>query len=110
MGQEIDKEKMLELEQRQIKELSPKEREMLFAMMEGFQNAAQETIKGGEELLKMCDGCAFKKGTEANKYSFTVLTAIECVLTSQPFYCHKRFCQNGEEKLCNGWINIMNNK
>jgi hypothetical protein len=93
-----------------IKELTDKEQKMLFVMMSAFQDAAQQTIFGGEELLKMCDGCAFKKGTEANSSPLTTLVAAESILKEEPFYCHKRFCQNGEEKLCNGWINIMNNR
>src|ERR1051325_6451091 len=92
----------------QVKELSASEQESLFKVIDGFQYASQQTIIGGEELLRMCDGCAFKKGTEANRQPMTVLTAVECVLKGEPFYCHKRFCADGSEKLCNGWINIMN--
>lgn len=93
-----------------VKELSEYDRNRLFVMMEAFQKSAQTTIVGGEELFKMCDGCAFKKGTQANENPMTVLLATESVLKDEPFYCHKRFCPNGSEKLCNGWINIMNNK
>lgn len=102
--------RILEINHPSINELSKEEKDTLFVMMESFQEAAQETIKGGEELLKMCDGCAFKKGTEANNAPHTVLAAIECVLKDEVFYCHKRFCPNGSEKICNGWINVMNNK
>lgn len=93
-----------------IKELTQEERRMLFLMIESFQEAAQQTIIGGEGLLKMCDGCAFKKGAEGNIEPLTALKATECVLREDPFYCHKRFCPSGSEKICNGWINIMNNK
>lgn len=103
-------EQLLEEKYPAIKELSAREKKMLFVMMDAFRESAQTTIQGGEELLKMCDGCAFKKGTDANNYPITVLEATECVLKGEPFMCHKRFSPNGDEKLCNGWINVMNNK
>lgn len=93
-----------------IESLEPQERDALMLLMDGFKNIAQHSIVGGEELLRMCDGCAFRKGTDANEDPMTNLTAIECVLKEESFYCHKRFCPNGDEKLCNGWINVMNNK
>ncbi len=103
-------EEILKAKYPMVKELSKREQQMLFAMMEAFQDAAQQTIVGGEELLRMCDGCAFKKGTEASTHPMTALVATESVLKEEPFFCHKRFCPDGGEKLCNGWINIMNNK
>lgn len=93
-----------------VNDLSEQEQQMLFIMLEAFQGAAQQTIVGGEELFKMCDGCAFKNGTIASSHPLTALVATESVLKEEPFYCHKRFSPSGSEKLCNGWINIMNNK
>lgn len=94
----------------EVESLEPKEQEALLMLMNGFKEIAQQSIVGGEELLRMCDGCAFRKGTEANNHPITVLTAIECVLKEEAFYCHKRFCPDGSHKLCNGWINVTNNK
>lgn len=96
--------------QMEVDDLTPKEKEQLTVFMEGFKQAACETIQGGEELLRMCDGCAFRKGTEANNTAHTVLIAITCVLKEETFHCHKRFTPTGETKICNGWINVMNNK
>ncbi len=93
-----------------VESLEPKDKEALTILMDGFKKISNETIKGGEELLRMCDGCAFRNGTDANNSPHTNLTAIQCVLEDEPFYCHKRFSATGEEKLCNGWINVMNNK
>lgn len=93
-----------------VKKLSVDEQRILQAMIDAFQGASQETIFEGEGLLKMCDGCAFKKGTEANSHPITALVSIESILKEEPFYCHKRMSASGCEKLCNGWINVMNNK
>lgn len=105
----MDKE-LIEEKHRAIKELSAREKAMLFHMMQAFQEAAQETIQSGNGLLKMCDGCAFKKGSEANNHPYTVLHATECVIKEEPFFCHKRFRSDGSEKLCSGWVNVVNNK
>lgn len=104
--------KTLEEKYAAIKELSVREKKMLFAMMELFQEAATQTMRdaGGEQLLKMCDGCAFKKGSEANNHPYTVLHATESVMKEEPFYCHKKFRSDGSEKLCSGWVNVVNNK
>lgn len=99
-----------EAEDEQIKELTWHEREVLSVMMIAFQQSAQETMSGGEYLLRMCDGCAFKQRTQANQSPLTSMKALECVLKEEPFYCHNRFRPDGNERLCNGWINIMNNK
>ncbi len=105
-------EKVLEEKYTAIKELSATEKGMLFKMMEAFQESAILTMQDndGEPLLRMCDGCAFKKGSEANNHPYTVLHATESVLKEEPFYCHKKFRSDGSEKLCSGWVNIVNNK
>lgn len=107
----IDTEKIVE-QTPSIKELSPQKRQMLFAMMQAFNMTYEEQLKSGNtQLLKMCDGCAFKKGTQANNYAPTVLEVIECVMKQEPFYCHKKFCSDGEQpQLCAGWVNTMNTK
>lgn len=43
------------------------------------------TWKRGE----MCEGCAGRKGTEANSTSATVLELTEAVKSGDPFYCHE---------------------
>lgn len=40
-------------------------------------------------MSDMCDGCAFRKGTEANKRIDTQIAALGCVETGETFYCHK---------------------
>lgn len=37
----------------------------------------------------MCDGCAGRKGSEANCSPQTMATFAECIRTGEPFYCHE---------------------
>lgn len=91
-------------------QLSLVENQKLEAMMKCFSDATIETLKEGDSLLPMCKGCAFQKNSAAQQYPHTALTALECVLKEEPFYCHVHKNKQGNEKLCNGWINIMNSK
>lgn len=60
-----------------------------------------------EALSRMCDGCAFRSGTEANQYGPTLLTAIQCVVDGEPFNCHDvdpdgKPVDSG--RVCQGWL------
>lgn len=63
------------------------------------------------EVAGACRGCAFREGTEANQYGPTVLTAIECAVSGEPFYCHAGL-EEGEEpkRLCAGWLRLQEAK
>jgi hypothetical protein len=58
-----------------------------------------------------CAGCAFTKGTEANRSDITRLTAEICVLSDEPFYCHANAVDNalpaGQERLCRGFVESL---
>ncbi len=43
-----------------------------------------------EHLALMCLGCAFRRGTEANLYPGTLLSALMCMVDGESFECHDR--------------------
>jgi hypothetical protein len=49
-----------------------------------------------------CDDCAFREGTEANKYEMTRLKAQLCAEIPEEFQCHRR------DGLCAGWVALTN--
>lgn len=38
---------------------------------------------------EMCETCAGRKGTEANRSPETMATLRECIQNGEPFYCHE---------------------
>ena len=53
-----------------------------------------------------CSDCAFRKGTEANRYEWTRLKATLCVMARDEFLCHMR----GEpQPPCVGWQQAVAN-
>lgn len=66
--------------------------------------------------INPCDGCAFTKGSEANREPYNALKAQLCLLGGLPFYCHHnldwRKAETHEKKprrvvremdICGGW-------
>lgn len=41
-------------------------------------------------MLKHCGDCAFLEGTEAHGEEMTRITAELCVMSGEPFYCHRK--------------------
>ena len=55
-----------------------------------------------------CQSCAFRAGTLPNGCPETVMDALKCVVTGEPFYCHQGFDVDGKPtKLCAGWVIAM---
>lgn len=56
-----------------------------------YTEAAIADMEGrGEQVPERCRSCAFRQGTYPNGCSETVATALNCVLNSEPFYCHQK--------------------
>jgi len=55
-----------------------------------------------------CEGCAFRKGSEANNTPDTLAWAAQCVRTKHPFYCH--CVPEVGEKICAGWAAMFDAK
>ncbi len=51
----------------------------------------------------MCNGCAFKSGTDANLEVHNVRSAMECVAYTGTFYCHV-VSANDPIKICAGYL------
>jgi hypothetical protein len=52
-----------------------------------------------------CKSCAFKAGTFPNGCPETLLQAIACVVSGEPFFCHQKLDAQGEpEDICVGWL------
>lgn len=56
---------------------------------------------------RMCNGCAFRKGTEANNEEHNVQAAAQCLMGTGRFHCHLHGL-DGElkdaEKPCAGFL------
>lgn len=64
-------------------------------------------------MRKQCGDCAFDPQSDAGKCQITVTTAQLCVLSGEPFYCHRantegeieaRIDSRGEPVLCRGFV------
>lgn len=67
---------------------------------------------GFTDRRSMCDGCAFRPGTEANLSPLTLAKAQLCLMASEPFHCHADDGPDGEppergRDLCLGWADAM---
>lgn len=51
-----------------------------------------------------CKSCAFRTGTLPNGCEETVLDALTCVLTTEPFYCHLNMHDGKPTRICDGWL------
>lgn len=58
------------------------------------------------EHLQRCDDCAFTPGTDAGRCEWTQLKAGLCVISSEPFFCHRR---GSPQPLCVGYIQALEN-
>lgn len=59
--------------------------------MAGLKHYISETAKKGAAMGaggKMCNDCAFKKGSEANNDEDAVEAAVHCILHGAQFNCH----------------------
>ena len=61
--------------------------------------------RGSPEGAAMCATCAFRKGTAPNQTAGTVLTALHCVLGTNPdpFGCHHGMIHGQPTRLCAGY-------
>lgn len=50
-----------------------------------------------------CKSCAFREGTFPNGCPETVVDALNCTMSGQPFYCHVGLKDGRPTKLCAGW-------
>ncbi len=50
--------------------------------------ARMGALKTKGKFGKMCNGCAFKRGTEANDEDHNVEAAIGCLMGMGKFHCH----------------------
>ena len=52
-----------------------------------------------------CKSCAFRSGTFPNGCPETLIQAIACVVSGEPFFCHQQLDAHGEpEDICAGWL------
>lgn len=75
-----------------------------FPDFSGMNLPSEDGAKLGKELSRLaghpqaaCDSCAFRLGTIPNQCATTLLQAMECLITGEPFLCHK----TGQP--CEGW-------
>lgn len=68
-------------------------------------------VEAGEHLVRLtgevpgaCQGCVFRRGTEANQTGETVMAAIQCVFTGETFYCHAGVESDDPTRPCAGWL------
>lgn len=74
-------------------------------IVDAAKEGAKVAIELGCEPGKMCNGCAFKAGTEANNDPI-VVEAMKCLFEpGRQFMCHER-----EDEQCAGWKNAMMNE
>lgn len=77
----------------------------LFGALQGI------ALAHGIDQSKLCDGCAFRRGTTANQSSITTTDAFEQIENSDPFLCHidddGGFAEN-PRKACRGWSQAVN--
>jgi hypothetical protein len=56
---------------------------------------------------KMCDGCAYREGTQANGCVSSLMDAIKASAEGEEFYCHKGIGLGDEPKrLCAGFVAV----
>jgi hypothetical protein len=62
----------------------------IMSLKELIANAALKGagMKHQESFGRMCDDCAFKKGTEANNDEIAVQDAADCLAFTGTFNCH----------------------
>lgn len=67
-------------------------------------------------MKKSCGDCAFDPQSDAGRCEATVTTATLCVLSGEPFYCHRsrdgvvvgpREDHNGEPVFCRGFVDAF---
>ncbi len=55
-----------------------------------------------------CKSCAYRGGSIPNGCAETVMDAIACAVTREPFWCHLRFHADGSPMdLCAGWAALQ---
>lgn len=73
---------------------------------------------------EMCDSCAGRRGTDANRSPETIAMLAECIASGEPFYCHEscavpdpegfqvdrhgkryRYLPFNRWRLCRAWMN-----
>lgn len=67
-------------------------------------------------MRKPCGDCAFDPHSDAGRCDLTVATAMLCVMSGEPFYCHRadkdgdiqpRTDRRGEAVLCRGFVDAF---
>jgi hypothetical protein len=111
---------LYEARQRDLLQLAPQGRRAL--------DLAQNSEKvEGKKMRNPCDGCAFKKGSEANEEPHNNLKGQLCSLGALPFYCHetiewrdpashrpktrselRELRRAGKYQICGGWQKEVN--
>lgn len=54
-----------------------------------------------------CRSCAFVEGTFPNGCPETVMDALMCAVTGEPFFCHYDMKDGKPTKLCAGWATVQ---
>lgn len=61
-----------------------------------------------DEMPVKCSGCAFTKGTEAERDALTQLTTELCLQSGEPFFCHANAVADqlpkDEKRVCRGYL------
>lgn len=72
--------------------------------------AEAKVREGMPSLPERCKSCAFRGGSFPNGCIETILDAMGCAISGEPFYCHQRFAADGTPlDLCAGWMVAIGN-
>lgn len=64
---------------------------------DGAAEAGRQMVEFLWSSEECCDSCAYRAGTIPNQCAGTIMDALGCAASGEPFYCHNT------GQICEGW-------